>query len=88
MLNKLAVFLLALTTLSGCGYKGALYIPDAPSQIPPPSSDLSSDVSSDESEQTPNNQTTVSDSVPKTTLINTSITAPIKMPLTKLGDPN
>ncbi|WP_420934651.1 LPS translocon maturation chaperone LptM [Alteromonas sp. A081] len=84
MLNKLAVFLLALTTLSGCGYKGALYIPDAPSQIPPPSSDLSSD----ESEQTPNNQTTVSDSVPKTTLINTSITAPIKMPLTKLGDPN
>ena len=38
VLNKLAVFLLILTALSGCGYKGALYIPDAPTQNSPPPS--------------------------------------------------
>ncbi|WP_438823656.1 LPS translocon maturation chaperone LptM [Alteromonas sp. S015] len=32
MLKKSVVFLLTLTALCGCGYKGALYIPEAPAQ--------------------------------------------------------
>ena len=30
--KKSVVFLLTLTALCGCGYKGALYIPEAPAQ--------------------------------------------------------
>ncbi|MFZ8201190.1 LPS translocon maturation chaperone LptM [Alteromonas portus] len=44
MLKKSVVFLLTLTALCGCGYKGALYIPDAPAQntsAEPASSDSS-----------------------------------------------
>jgi predicted small lipoprotein YifL len=92
VLNKLAVFLLTLTALSGCGYKGALYIPDAPSQNSPPPSDVSSDASFDasynKSEQAFNGQNTVSHfvsgSAPKTPLMNTPMIAPI----TKFGDSN
>ncbi|WP_269518514.1 LPS translocon maturation chaperone LptM [Alteromonas sp. BMJM2] len=92
MLNKLAVLLLTLTALGGCGYKGALYIPDAPSQNTPPSSDVSSDASFDasynKSEQASNGQNTVSHfvsgSAPKTPLTNTPMIAPI----TKFGDSN
>ena len=92
MLNKLAVFLLTLTALSGCGYKGALYIPDAPSQNSPPPSDVSSDASFDASyskkKQASNSQNTVSHfvsgSAPKTPLMNTPMIAPI----TKFGDSN
>ena len=93
MLNKLAFFLLTLTALGGCGYKGALYIPDAPTQNSPPPSDTSSDASSDASdasydknEQASNSQNTVSHfvsgSAPRTAPMNTFIIAP----LTKLGD--
>ncbi|MBT3135107.1 lipoprotein [Alteromonas sp. ALT199] len=32
VLKKSVVFLLTFTALCGCGYKGALYIPDAPAQ--------------------------------------------------------
>ena len=32
VLKKSVVFLLTLTALCGCGYKGALYIPEAPAQ--------------------------------------------------------
>jgi predicted small lipoprotein YifL len=35
VLKKSVVFLLTLTALCGCGYKGALYIPDAPVQNSP-----------------------------------------------------
>jgi len=35
VLKKLVVFLVTLTALCGCGYKGALYIPDAPTQNTP-----------------------------------------------------
>ena len=96
MLNKLAVFLLTLTALSGCGYKGALYIPDAPTQNSPPPSDVSSDASFEasfdasynKSEQASNGQNTVfhfvSGSAPKTPLMNTPMIAPI----TKFGDSN
>jgi predicted small lipoprotein YifL len=35
VLKKSVVFLLTLTALCGCGYKGALYIPDAPEQNSP-----------------------------------------------------
>ncbi|AUC86944.1 hypothetical protein GTW09_10920 [Alteromonas hispanica] len=59
VLNKLAVFLLTLTALSGCGYKGALYIPDAPTQnSPPPSSATQGD-----SEQGPNTKSTAPASI-------------------------
>ena len=88
MLNKLVVLLLTLTALGGCGYKGALYIPDAPTQNSPPSSDISSDASYYEEKQASNSQDTVSQfvsgSAPKTTLMNTPMIAPI----TKFGDSN
>ena len=32
VLKKSVVFLLTLTALCGCGYKGALYIPETPEQ--------------------------------------------------------
>lgn len=87
MLNKLAVFLLTLTALSGCGYKGALYLPDAPPQNSPPPSDVSSDASFDASDSK-NSQNTVSHfvsgSAPKTPVMNTPMIAPI----TKFGDSN
>ena len=87
MLNKLAVFLLTLSALSGCGYKGALYLPDAPPQNSPPPSDVSSDASFDASDSK-NSQNTVSHfvsgSAPKTPVINTPMIAPI----TKFGDSN
>ena len=35
VLKKSVVFLVTLTALCGCGYKGALYIPDAPAQNAP-----------------------------------------------------
>ncbi len=92
MLNKLAVFLLTLTALSGCGYKGALYLPDAPPQNSPPPSDVSSEASFDASDskkkQAYNSQNTVSHfvsgSAPKTPVMNTPMIAPI----TKFGDSN
>tara|TARA_A200000159_G_scaffold38356_4_gene34721 strand:- start:1136 stop:1399 length:264 start_codon:yes stop_codon:yes gene_type:complete len=87
VLNKLAVFLLALSALSGCGYKGALYLPDAPPQNSPPPSDVSSDASFDASDSK-NSQNTVSHfvsgSAPKTPVMNTPMIAPI----TKFGDSN
>ncbi|MEQ3638742.1 MAG: lipoprotein [Alteromonas sp.] len=87
MLNKLAVFLLTLSALSGCGYKGALYLPDAPPQNSPPPSDVSSDASFDASDSK-NSQNTVSHfvsgSAPKTPVMNTPMIAPI----TKFGDSN
>lgn len=33
--KKSVIFLLTLTALGGCGYKGALYIPEAPVQNEP-----------------------------------------------------
>jgi predicted small lipoprotein YifL len=88
VLNKLAVFLLTLTALSGCGYKGALYIPDAPPQNSPPPSDVSSDASNSKKKQASNSQNTVSHfvsgSAPKIPLMNTPMIAPI----TKFGDSN
>ena len=87
MLNKLAVFLLTLSALSGCGYKGALYLPDAPPQNSPPPSDVSSDASFDASDSK-NSQNTVSHfvsgSARKTPVMNTPMIAPI----TKFGDSN
>jgi predicted small lipoprotein YifL len=87
VLNKLAVFLLTLSALSGCGYKGALYLPDAPPQNSPPPSDVSSDASFDASDSK-NSQNTVSHfvsgSAPKTPVMNTPMIAPI----TKFGDSN
>ncbi|WP_394223440.1 lipoprotein [Alteromonas gracilis] len=50
MLKKSVVFLLTLTALCGCGYKGALYIPEAPAQNtsaePAPSDASETDTSS------------------------------------------
>lgn len=92
MLNKLAVLLLTLTALSGCGYKGALYIPDEPSQNTPPSSNATLDASFEDSfeknDQASNTQSTalkfVASSTRRATLINTPLTSP----LTKFGDSN
>lgn len=51
VLKKSVVFLLTLTALGGCGYKGALYIPEAPAQNTPaepaPSENADADSSSD-----------------------------------------
>ncbi|WP_232363092.1 LPS translocon maturation chaperone LptM [Alteromonas mediterranea] len=49
MLKKSVVFLLTLTALGGCGYKGALYIPEAPAQNTPaePAPSEDADSSSD-----------------------------------------
>ncbi|AEA96353.1 hypothetical protein MADE_1001020 [Alteromonas mediterranea DE] len=49
VLKKSVVFLLTLTALGGCGYKGALYIPEAPAQNTPaePAPSEDADSSSD-----------------------------------------
>ncbi|WP_334058666.1 LPS translocon maturation chaperone LptM [Alteromonas sp. S005] len=60
MLKKSVVFLLTLTALCGCGYKGALYIPDAPAQntSTEPTSSESAEAADSSSANTPSPATT------------------------------
>ena len=55
--KKSVVFLLTLTALSGCGYKGALYIPEAPTQnsstVPASSENTETDASSSANKTSP-----------------------------------
>ncbi len=57
VLKKSVVFLLMLTALYGCGYKGALYIPEAPKQNtsadPASSNTLETDAASGDNNTSP-----------------------------------
>jgi len=57
VLKKSVVFLLTLIALCGCGYKGALYIPEAPAQNtsaePASSSTLETDTSPGDNNTSP-----------------------------------
>ena len=60
VLKKSVVFLLTLSALCGCGYKGALYIPDAPAQntSAEPASSNNAEAEASSSANTPSPATT------------------------------